>query len=98
MFCCCCCCCAAVQLIYMLSIYIQMEMTCVVMKIATRTHVMPPHHIVAAVAPRAKARPYICVISTLVCRHKKVTLVLLYRFEVSLFFPPVNSTTLLVLL
>lgn len=45
---------AAVQLIYMLSIYIQMEMTCVVMEIATRTHVMPPHHIVVAATPRTK--------------------------------------------
>lgn len=30
--------------IYILSIYIQMKMTCLVMEVGMQTHIMPPHH------------------------------------------------------
>lgn len=40
----------AAWLIYTLSIYIQMEMTCVVMEIGMHAHIMPPHHFVVRLA------------------------------------------------
>lgn len=40
----------AAWLIYTLSIYIQMEMTCVVMEIGMHAHIMPSHHFVVRLA------------------------------------------------
>lgn len=40
----------AAWLIYTLSIYIQMEMTSVVMEIGMHAHIMPPHHFVVRLA------------------------------------------------
>lgn len=40
----------AAWLIYTLSIYIQMEMTCVVMEIGMHVRIMPPHHFVVRLA------------------------------------------------
>lgn len=40
----------AAWLIYTLSIYIQMEMTCLVVEIGMHAHIMPPHHFVVRLA------------------------------------------------